>query len=166
MNFKITIKLIIVFSILLLLQSFLKAQNTSINWINFEQLKQKMEINPKPILIHIYTPWCGFCKKMEQTTFQNAEVIRIINNNYYAINLNGESNKNIQFNGQTYKFNHNYEKRGNGAHELLIKLLYDNIVYPSDIIISPEYKVKKIKRGSSNSENYLELLQSYINSYG
>lgn len=138
--------------------------NSGIKWISFEQLAVKMAQNPKPILIHVYTPWCGYCKRMEQTTFQDASVINYINAHFYAINMNGEEARNIRFNGKVYQYDYNYEHRRNGAHELLIELLNNDILYPSEIFLSSGYNVKLIKRGSSTSASYLELLKEYIDS--
>jgi len=42
---------------------------------------------PKKLFIDVYTDWCGWCKKMDVSTFKNAEVIREMNENFYAVKL-------------------------------------------------------------------------------
>jgi thiol-disulfide isomerase/thioredoxin len=163
MNFKISFKTFLFSGLLFLTFSAVKGQSNHINWISFDQLSKKMAGNPKPILIHTYTPWCGYCKKMAATTFIDPEVISFINANFYAVEMNGEEPATIILGGRTYKYNYDYSKRRNGAHQLLIDLLKDNILYPSDIILSTDYKVKKVKRGMSVSETYLDFLKTYIN---
>lgn len=34
----------------------------------------------KPMMIDFYTPWCGWCKKLDQTTYLHAEVIKLSKN--------------------------------------------------------------------------------------
>ena len=37
-----------------------KAQD-KINWLSFEKAIELNKENPKPMLIDIYTDWCGYC---------------------------------------------------------------------------------------------------------
>ena len=60
--------------------------------------------NPKPILIDVYTDWCGFCKKMDKETYANNVIANYINEHFYAIKLNGEGKEDIKYKGHTYKF--------------------------------------------------------------
>ena len=34
-----------------------------VNWISFEEAIKLTKENPKPLLIDVYTDWCGYCKK-------------------------------------------------------------------------------------------------------
>ena len=63
---------------------FLKGSSQQINWISFNELEKVQKNNPKNVLIDIYTNWCGPCKLMDKNTFGNADIIRIINENYYT----------------------------------------------------------------------------------
>ncbi len=79
-----------------------KAPNTNkeINWISIDEAQELGKTNPKKVFIDVYTDWCGYCKKMDRTTFAEAEVVDYVNENYYAVKLNAESNKKIKFNGK------------------------------------------------------------------
>jgi len=144
-----------------------KATSTKspINWITLSQLETKMKYNPKHILIHFYTPSSGYCKKMNQTTFQDQEVIDYINDNFYAVKFNAELKNSVVFNGKTYLFNPNFPYRRNGSHEFVIFLLDGYLVYPSDVILDVDYHKIKIKRGASNSVHYLQLLKEIVNEH-
>lgn len=134
------------------------AQTESVNWISFEQLAAMQKKAPRMVLIHIYTPWCGYCKRMDKEVFTNQTVIRTINKKYYAIKFNAESKTNIVFNGKTYVYNAKYSKRRNGAHELAIKLMNDNTLYPSEIILDTRYNTIQLVRGSSTAEDLIQVL--------
>ena len=41
---------------------------------DFEALKQKAETEQRVYFIDMYTSWCGYCKKMDATTFQDIDL--------------------------------------------------------------------------------------------
>ena len=56
-----------------------------INWISVEKALELQKKVPKNIIMDVYTDWCGPCKIMDKNTFQNTDVVKFINNNFYAI---------------------------------------------------------------------------------
>ena len=112
------LKIFICFFFLFIL---LKGSSQQINWISFNELEKVQKNNPKNVLIDIYTNWCGPCKLMEKNTFGNADIIRIINENYYAVKFNGEGNETVKFMDRIFT-NPNYDssrsQKRNSSHEL------------------------------------------------
>ena len=51
----------------------------------------------------IYTDWCGPCKLMDKNTFQNQEVAKFLNDNFYAVKFNAEGNSVVNYKGKVYK---------------------------------------------------------------
>ncbi len=45
----------------------------------------------KPYFIYFHANWCMPCKKMNDITFRNAEVVKYINENYLGYSVDGES---------------------------------------------------------------------------
>ena len=105
----------------LLSSSFLIAQeDTSINWLSWEEAVSLSEKEQKKIFIDVYTDWCGWCKKMDANTFQHDKIARYINENYYAIKFNAEEKEAIELKGKVYK----YIKSGKrGYHELAAEIM-------------------------------------------
>ena len=66
------------------------AQAEKINWVSFEEAVQLNEKEPRKFIVDVYTDWCGWCKRMDQTTFKNPEVAQYINEKYWAVKLNAE----------------------------------------------------------------------------
>lgn len=118
-----------------------KAQE-KINWLSFEDAIAANKKTPKPILIDVYTDWCGYCKKMDRTTYANKTIIKAINNNFYAVKLDGEGKKDITYKDQTFKF----QKSGrNGYHQLSASLMDGKLSYPTTILLSKtEEKLQSI----------------------
>ena len=49
---------------------------SKINWISFEQAMALAKQDGKPVLVDVYTDWCGWCKRLDATTYQDGR-------NYY-----------------------------------------------------------------------------------
>ena len=44
----------------------------------------------KPVFIDAYTDWCGWCKKLDKSTFSDAKVIDALNAKFIVIKMNME----------------------------------------------------------------------------
>lgn len=80
-----------------------------INWMSFNDLNEiaqskKWKHNDKKVFVDMYTAWCGWCKKMDATTFQDPRVIRYMNEHYYAIKFDAETKETITFGDKTYEW--------------------------------------------------------------
>ncbi len=125
-----------VFTLLLLLSSVAIAQNQTkaekINWVSLEEADVLRRTNPKKIMIDVYTDWCGWCKKMDKTTFSEAEIVNYINQNYYAVRLDAEQEEPITLGGKTYNYIPNGRR---GYHEIAKELLQGKMSYPTTVFL-------------------------------
>jgi thioredoxin-related protein len=95
--------------------------NAAINWMSFEEAVAAQKTNPKKIMIDAYTVWCGPCKMLDKNTFSNADVIKYVNENYYAVKFNAQGNEKINFKGKEYSnpsFDPKKSTTRNSSHEL------------------------------------------------
>lgn len=118
-----------------------------VNWMTFEEAVAANAESPRKIVIDVYTDWCGWCKRMDASTFSDPLVAKYINANFYAVKLNAEQRENIRYKGNEMKFMPDAGRRG--THELAISLLDGRMGYPSlvyldenedRITISPGFK--------------------------
>ncbi len=111
--------------------SFSNKPKAQINWLSFEQMQDAYSNNPKPILVDLYTSWCGWCKEMDRTTYKNDKVVAYINEHYYAVKYNAESRDSVLFNNQKFGYNTEYK-----TNELAMHLSFNQLEYPNTIFLS------------------------------
>ena len=75
-----------------------------VNWIGFEEAIALSKKEPKSILVDLYTDWCGWCKKMDATTYKNKAIIKYINENFYAVKMDGEGKEKITYQGKVFNY--------------------------------------------------------------
>jgi len=127
--------------------SAIQAQDKAkINWLSWDEAQAKMAEEPKSMFVDMYTSWCGWGKKMDSSTFQDAQVIDYLNENFYAVKFNAEQKETITYQGFEFKFV-NAGRRG--YHQLAHSMLNGRMGYPAfvyfnqkmeRIMISPGYK--------------------------
>ena len=144
--------------IILLLLSTDGFSQSTINWNNWEEGIAKAEAENKKVVLHLYTEWCTWCKKMDKTTFQDSLVIKYINENFVAIKFDAEQRQDITFKGETYKFT-----RGGlrGYHALASKLTHGQLKYPTMVFMDEDSRVIQMLPGFMNSLN-LETILTYF----
>jgi thioredoxin-related protein len=82
------------------------------------------------MFIDVYTDWCGWCKKMDASTFQDINLAKYLNSNFYAVKLNAETSDSLSFMGKTY-FNTQQKK---------VKFLLDSL---KKDLLSKEIEINK-----------------------
>jgi len=142
----------------LFLLAFSYAQAQEINWLTWEEVAEKMHEEPRKIMVDVYTEWCGYCKKMDASTFKNKDIVDYVNANYYAIKFDAEHKQDINLNGETYRFIKTGRK---GYHELAYKILRGRLKYPSLIFMDYNMKVIQPIPGYRDSKTLLMILDYY-----
>ncbi len=128
---------------------------------SFEEAEKLSVQNPKPYFIFIKTQWCKFCKMMDKSTFQNSELIKILNSDFYFIALDAGTKRDIVFGGKIFQFKPNGVN--SGMHELASELAKINgeITFPATTILNPDYSIIGQKSGFIDSKSLLLLLQNF-----
>jgi thioredoxin-related protein len=85
-------------------ETFAQASPGVIRWMSISEAEKLSKDHPKKILVDVYTDWCGWCKKLDATTYKDPAIVKFMNENFYAVKLNAESRDQIVFQGQEYQF--------------------------------------------------------------
>jgi thioredoxin-related protein len=108
----------------------------SIKWITIQEAEKLNKKQPRKIVIDIYTDWCGWCKKMDKSTFADEKTAVYVNKHYYAVKLDAETKEEIVLNGKTYRFNPEY-----GVNQIAAELLQGKLGYPSTVYLDEKFNL-------------------------
>ncbi len=134
-----------------------KGGEEKINWMSWEEAVILSEENPKRIFIDVYTEWCGWCKRMDKTTFSDKEVATFMNKNFYAVKLDAEQKEDIIFQNNTFKFLPDAGRRG--VHELAKALLDGKMSYPSIVYMDEQFRRITISAGYKDAKGIMPELK-------
>lgn len=109
----------------------------AIAWMTWDEAVKANEKTKKKFFIDFYTDWCGWCKKMDKTTFMDPAVVKYVNENFYAVKFNAEQKEDVLFQNTTFKWQAG--GRG-GVHMLAYELLDGRLGYPSYVYLTPAYE--------------------------
>ena len=107
---------------------------SQIKWIPFEEAMNLSKQDGKPILIDVYTDWCGWCKRLDATTYKDSAIIGYINEKFHAVKFNAETKESIKYQDSVYV------NKGK-THDLALKLMNGQASYPTTIYIVPQKQI-------------------------
>ncbi|MDX1446544.1 thioredoxin family protein [Lishizhenia sp.] len=125
-------------------------------WYEMEEGISLAKDQNKMIFVDVYTDWCGWCKKMDASTFKDKSVIKALNQDYIAVKFDGEERDSINFFGTAYKFVDNGRR---GYHELAAVLLDGRLSYPSFVVLNNNGTREKKMIGYMNPEQLIMQLK-------
>lgn len=126
--------------------------------MTFEQAIEAHDQQAKKIFVDMYTDWCGWCKKMDEATFQQPHIAQYINEHYYPVKFNAESTEDIEFMGEVYSF---VQQGQRGYHELAVKLSerLGKLSFPTVVFIAEDLSIIQPLAGFLSPEDFEPIIQ-------
>lgn len=138
-----------------------KAQDKDgIKWISLEQA-EKLNANKKTkkkIFVDVYTEWCGWCKRLDATTYKDPDVVKYVNDNFYAVKLDAETKDTVNFKGVKHAYDP--ARRTNTVASYFMPPSGGG--YPTLTYLDDEFKVVRIAPGYVSKDDLLKQLH-YVN---
>jgi thioredoxin-related protein len=72
------------------------------SWRDFGPALDEAKAAKKPLVVSVYTDWCGWCKRMDKDTYTNADVRTYLDANFIPVKLNAEANTRAKYKGDEY----------------------------------------------------------------
>jgi thioredoxin-related protein len=135
-----------------------KSVEETIEWLSIEEAVEKNKLAPRKILVDVYTDWCGWCKKMDQTTFKDPMIVKYVSETYYAVKFNAEQQKDIELRGKKYQFVRN---GGRGYHELAAEWLNNRMGYPTMVFLDDEMNLIQPIAGFQQADKFDVILHYF-----
>lgn len=140
----------------LMINSLSSQQSQSIQWKNIQEALNMKKTN-KSIFIDFYTTWCGWCKKMDQTTFKDSRVINYLNSHFISVKFNAEGFETVQYKDQVFR--NQADPTFRSTHPFTYHILGRRIGYPSFAILDEKNDLIMIIPGYQTPENLLNVLE-------
>ena len=137
------------------------ASDNDIKWTTIDQsLANAKTANKKFILVDLYTDWCGWCKKMDENTFQDAGILALLNESFTTVKFNAETPNPVSFNGKSYSFT---KTGARGANQLALDLgsYGGKLGYPTIVILDENGNKLQAFPGYKDVETLNAILKFY-----
>lgn len=132
------------------------ASDSKIHWMNLDEVQTAMKKEPRKVLIDVYTGWCGWCKRMDATTYESPEVIKYVNENFYAVKLDAERKDSVRFVGKMYGYDPSYK-----VNMVAYDLLHGQLSYPSTVFMDQGFQLITNVPGYHNVPEW-EMILKYL----
>ena len=138
------------------------AQDEGVKWMTFEEALEAQKTEKRKILVDVYTEWCEWCKKMDQSTFKSPFIAKFLNEKFYPVKFDGETERDIEFRGRIYSFVRNGRQ---GYHELAVELTRARLSYPTIVFLDEDQEVIQALRGFQSSLRFEQIMNYFANDY-
>ncbi len=131
-----------------------------IKWISFkEALELNKKGNKRKIITDVFTSWCGWCTRMDATTFADSAIVDYVNKHFWAVKMDAEMKDSVTIDSITYI---NQRPNANrSAHDLAIKLLQGQMSYPSYAFTDENNKTISIVPGYFKKDDFMLVLRFF-----
>lgn len=139
-------------------------KKTKIKWVELSDVQELMAKKPKKVLMLFYRQNCPYCKEMKETTLQDPEVVKLVNDNFYAVMVDGKTKEALTFMGETYLNDHPNLEDKPWIHNLYRKYVepYNGGYYwPSTVIFDKNLNKEKSFPGLQKTVQFKRLLKIY-----
>lgn len=109
--------------------------------VTLAQLKDSMALQPRPVVIELYTDWCSYCRIQEKQIKRSPVLVQLLSEKYYFVNVNAESADFAALN------------------EIIDPVALQRVAYPAWIILDANYRMKDFHTGMLTSSALMKWLK-------
>jgi len=78
------------------------AQEKQIQWLDWDTGMELAQRSGRPVLVDVYTDWCGWCKRMDRDVYANPEVREYLSSRFVTIKLDAEASDPAHYEGRSF----------------------------------------------------------------
>src|SRR5262245_62694202 len=71
-------------------------------WRGWDRGIEESQKTGRPVLVDVYTDWCGWCKRMKVDVYAKPEVRDYLEDHFVLVELNAESSDPAKYEGKAY----------------------------------------------------------------
>jgi thioredoxin-related protein len=108
----------------------------TITWLPLKDALAQSKASKKKILVDFFTDWCGWCKRMDKTTYEDPQVIEALNRYFLPVKFNAEREDSVNYRGVPYTM----KVQGiRSTHEFAIHILSGKMGYPTTSFLGMDH---------------------------
>lgn len=131
-----------------------------INWISItEAIELNKSFPKKKIFIDFYTDWCGWCKRMDATTFSHPYIAKYMSEKFWCVKFDAERKDTVYIDNTAY-VNPNPEGR-RSAHQLAKNFLNNRMSYPSYVVMNEANNVISVIPGYYKPSDFESIIKYF-----
>lgn len=131
----------------------------SVELVRFEELPALQQKEERPVLVFLTADWCTYCKRVEQTSFKQNEIVEALNTKFYYVSFNIEQREPIALGEQIFRFKSS--GINTGVHELAEAIgTIDGVLNtPTFIVLNSRFEIMYQYGGFLDSKQIEKLLK-------
>ena len=132
-----------------------------VEWTSIDKSLSAVDATHKFILVDIVASWCGWCKKMDESTFTDGSVNEQLKSNFVTVKLDAEAETNLSFNGKNYGLVQNGTRQ---ANQLALDLgkVNGRLGYPTLVVLDEKGNKLQAFPGYKDAETLNVLLKYFV----
>jgi thiol:disulfide interchange protein len=140
---------------------------SSVQWYSFESAltlnaeRAAQGLPTKKIFVDVYADWCGWCKRMDATTFVHPVIVEKLNGDWIPVKIDACRKDTVVINGQQFVNENPNSPRG--MHQLAVILLNGQMGLPSYALIDETGKPIQVIPGYKTAQQF-EMLSDFYSS--
>lgn len=73
-----------------------------IAWRTWDRGLEEARISGRPVLVDVYTDWCGSCRRMKAEVYSRAEIRDYLDDRFVVVTLNAEGSDAARYEGRAF----------------------------------------------------------------
>lgn len=73
-------------------------------WLDWNDGLARASRADRPVLVSVYTDWCGWCRRMNRDVYEDASVKAYLEANFVTVRLNAEADQPAVYRGKDYTY--------------------------------------------------------------
>lgn len=78
------------------------APTPALAWRAWDPGLEEARVSGRPVLVNVYTDWCGWCRRMKADVYSRAEIRRYLDSHFVTVTLNAEGADPARYEGRSY----------------------------------------------------------------
>ena len=77
-------------------------QGPAVQWRGWDRGLEEARASGRPVIVDVYTDWCGWCRRMEANVYSQPEVRDYLSRKFVAIKLDAEASDAARYQGRAF----------------------------------------------------------------